>query len=138
MRIDEPRGDGPATGVEPGEPTERVALRLERDLQRRPGPDRRDPAFPAGDDRGVRRVGSADVRRGQPADVRLRLAHPDAAGERHDLGRADDQEPGRRLVVPATVDEPERAAAHEIGPPARAASSRSSSACIGEKSRNRR
>ena len=41
-----------------------------------------------------------------------RGAHPHAAGEGHDLRGADDQQTRRRLFAAASVDEPERPAAH--------------------------
>ena len=99
VRVDEARRDRAAVGVDPGEPPERVALRLERGLDRGARPDRRDPALPAGDDRGVGRVGAADVGGGQPPDLALAprpVRSPPASVD--DLGRADDQEAGRRLV----------------------------------------
>ena len=98
-----PGRDRAAAGVEPGEPAERVALGFERGLERRPRPDRGDPALPAGDDRRVRGVRPADVRRRQPADVALAVAHPDAAGERsrprprrRSAARASARRSGRR------------------------------------------
>ena len=68
-------------------------------------------------------------------------AAPDAAREGHDLGGADDEEARRRLTGPAALDDAERPAAHLSS--ARSAgrsrcSSRSSSACDGEKSRSLR
>ena len=103
MRIDEPRRDRAAAGVEPGEAPERQPVRLDRGLDGGPRPDRGDAAFPARHDRRVGRVGSADLGGGQPADVALRRARPDAAGQRRDLGGADDEEaraPTRRRGRP--------------------------------------
>ena len=76
MRVDEARRDRAAAGVEPGEPAERIALRLERGLERGARPDRDDPTLPAGDDRRVRRVRAADVGGRQPADLALARARP--------------------------------------------------------------
>ena len=133
----------PPRGIEPGEPPERVALGLERAFDGRSRPDGGDAALPAGDDRGIRGRRARRHRPPEADDVVLALAHPDAAREGDDLGRADDQEAGRRLVAATALDDPEAAASHRAlrGPDpgvARAASSRSSSACIGEKSRRRR
>ena len=87
-----PGRDRAAAGVEPGEPAERVALGLERRLDVGPRPDGDDPALPAGDDRRVRRVRAAGRPRVEDGRLALRSPAPEPAGERHDLGRADDQE----------------------------------------------
>ncbi len=132
VRVDEARRHAPTARIDPGEPAQRVALGLQRPLDGGPRADRDDPAFPAGDGRAVRRVRAARVAGRQPADVGLGVAHPDPAGERHHLGRADDHQARCRLVAATTVDETERTPAHRTRSLARAASRRSSSACIGE------
>ena len=138
VRIDEAGGDRPAGRVQTCESAEGIALGLECRLERRPWPDRGDTTLPARDDRGVGGVGPAGVRGGQSADIALARTHPNATGQCHDLGRPDDQKPGRRFISSTAEDEPEWAAAHRGSLPPRADSRRSSSACIGEKSRRRR
>ena len=186
MRIDETRCHGAAAGVKPREPPQRIALGLERRLDRSPWPDRDDPAVPAGHDRRGRRAGTdgsaarAETTRGaettgrprcaesadrartdetsdraetaapdhpartpglarrQPPDLALRRPAANASRHRDDLARADDEQPWRRFVASTALDDAESARAHFPLGPDRAASSRSSSACIGEKSRNRR
>ena len=138
-----PGRDRAASGVEPGEPPERQPFRHDRGFDGRSWSDRGDAALPARDDRGVGRVRSAGVGGGQPRRPRLARAGTEAAGERRDLGGPDDEEAGRRLVDAAALDDPERAGHGRVRAliatrPARAASSRSSSAWSGEKSRSRR
>ena len=107
VRVDEARGDRPARGIDPGEPAEREALRLERGLDRGPRPDGDDAALPARDRRRVRAGGIVGP---QAPDLALFGAAPDAARQRHDLRRADDQEARRLLAGAAALDDAERAA----------------------------
>ena len=66
----------------------------------------------------------------------LRRSAADAAGHRDDLAGSDHEQTGGRFLASATLDHPERARAHLAAGPDRAASSRSSSTCIIEKSRS--
>ncbi len=139
MRIDQAGGDRPAVGVEPGEPAHRIAVGLDGSLDRGARPDGGDPTVPAGHDRRVRGIRSPGVVGGQSGYLGLALAGAKPAGQGHDLGGTHDEQPRGRLVAAATLDDPERAAAHRPEPfgwAARAASSRSSRTCIGEKSRS--
>ena len=149
VRVDQTGRDRAAGGVDTGETSEWIALPFDHSFDRGSGPDGGNPSLPASDDWSIGRRRAADVGRGVPNDLALALASPDAAFHGHDLGRSHDQEPRGRLVAAAAFDDPERAAVQppEPGPnprrdpaasPARAASSRSSNACIGEKSRRRR
>ena len=104
MRVDETRRDRPAAGVEPGEPAERVALRLERGLDRVARPDRERSGPPSMATTGrSRRARSTGVGRRRATDLGLVGARPHAAGHRHDLAGPDDEQArasGRRCGRP--------------------------------------
>ena len=109
MRVDEAGRDRAARGVEPGEPAERVALRLEQPLDLGARADRGDPALPAGDDRrvdghaGPPTVGGGD---GRPRPGERPARRPPAivtTSAAPTISR-----PGRRLVAPAALDDAER------------------------------
>ena len=71
VRVDESGRHRAAAGVEPREPTERIAFRPEHRLHGLPRADRRDAALPTGDDRRAGRAGTAGIGRAQPSDLAL-------------------------------------------------------------------
>jgi len=138
VRIDQARRDGATGSIDPREPREWQAIRLELRLDGSALADGGDPSLPDRDDRGVRRGG---ILRRESSHLALLVPAADSADERIDLARADDQQARCRLPGPPALDDAERPAGH-VGPgpsraaigsaSARAAANRRSRICIGE------
>ena len=107
MGVDQARGDRAALGIDPGKARQGQALALEVPLHHRARPDRHDPVFPGGDDRGVTSLRATTWIGPQELRLVLAGAASQPAGKGRDLARTEDQEAQRPAVGQAPLDDPE-------------------------------